>query len=97
MGKGMAHDGNNDVSKCGLACFFFEGKWLGLFCQPTNQQYCSLILNQHQPPTTSQSAILFSNNKSAPAIGHNQMNQANNKGVHALIYLSRGRMHGQVS
>ena len=38
-----------------------------LACQPTSQQYYSLILNQHQPPANSQSAILFSHNKSAPA------------------------------
>ena len=40
---------------------------LRLACQPTSQQYYSLILNQHQPPATSQSAVLFSHNKSAPA------------------------------
>ena len=43
-----------------------------LICQPTNQQYCFLILNQHQPLATSQSAILFSYNKSAPSINHSQ-------------------------
>ena len=45
-----------------------------LACQPTSQQYCSLILNQHQPPATSQSAVLFSHNKSALAISHSQAN-----------------------
>ena len=34
-----------------------------LTCQPTSQQYCYLILNQHQSPATSQSAVLFSYNK----------------------------------
>ena len=48
-----------------------------LACQPTSQQYCSLILNQHQPPATSQSTVLFSHNKSAPAISHSQANTAN--------------------
>ena len=48
-----------------------------LACQPTSQQYCSLILNQHQPPATSQSAVLFSHNKSAQAISYNQTNTAN--------------------
>jgi len=48
-----------------------------LACQPTSQQYCSLILNQHQPPATSQSAVLFSHNKLAPAISHSQANTAN--------------------
>ena len=38
-----------------------------LACQPTSQQYCFLILNQHQPLATSQSAVLFSRNKSTPA------------------------------
>ena len=47
-----------------------------LACQPTSQQYYSLILNQHQPPATSQSAVLFSHNKSAPAISHSQTNTA---------------------
>ena len=45
-----------------------------LACHPTSQQYCSLILNQHQPPATSQSALLFSRNKSAPVISHSQTN-----------------------
>ena len=45
-------------------------------CQPTSQQYCSLILNQHQPPATSQSAVLFSHNKSTPVISHSQANTA---------------------
>ena len=49
-----------------------------LACQPTSQQYCSLIPNQHQPPATSQSAVLFSHNKSAPAISHSQANTAYN-------------------
>jgi len=48
-----------------------------LACQPTSQQYCSLILNQHQPPATSQSAVLFSHNKLAPVISHSQANTAN--------------------
>ena len=48
-----------------------------LACQPTSQQYCSLILNQHQPPATSQSAVLFFHNKSAPAISHSQANTVN--------------------
>jgi len=47
-----------------------------LTCQPTSQQYCYLILNQHQPPATSQSAVLFSYNKSAPAINHSQAKTA---------------------
>ena len=47
-----------------------------LACQSTSQQYYSFILNQHQPPITSQSAVLFSHNKSAPAISHNQTNTA---------------------
>ena len=45
-------------------------------CQPTSQQYCSLILNQHQPSATSQSAVLLSHNKSAPAISHSPANTA---------------------
>ena len=45
--------------------------------QPTSQQYYPLILNQHQPPATNQSAVLFSHNKSAPAISHSQANTAN--------------------
>ena len=45
-----------------------------LACQPTNQQYCSLILNQHQPPATNQSAVLFSHNKSASTTSHSQAN-----------------------
>jgi len=48
-----------------------------LACQPTSQQYCSLILNQHQPPATSQSAVLFSHNKLAPAISHSQASTIN--------------------
>ena len=47
-----------------------------LACQPTSQQYCSFILNQHQPPATSQSAVMFSHNKSAPVISHSQTNTA---------------------
>ena len=47
-----------------------------LACQLTSQQYCSLILNQHQQPATSQSAVLFSHNKSASAINHSQTNTA---------------------
>jgi len=47
-----------------------------LACQPTSQQHCSLILNQHQPPAISQSAVLFSHNKSAPANSHSQANTA---------------------
>ena len=43
-------------------------RYVRLTCQPTSQQYCSLILNQHQPSTTSQSAVLFSHNKSTPSI-----------------------------
>jgi len=45
-----------------------------LACQPTSQQYCSLILNQHWPPAISQSAVLFSRNKLAPAISRSQTN-----------------------
>ena len=41
------------------------------------RQYCSLILNQHQPPATSQSVVLLSHNKSAPATSHSQANTAN--------------------
>ena len=37
-----------------------------LACQPTSQQYCSLIINSHQPPASSQLVVLFSHNKSAP-------------------------------
>ena len=47
-----------------------------LICQPTSQQYCSLRLNHHQPPATSQSAVLFSHNKSTSAISHSQTNTA---------------------
>ena len=47
-----------------------------LTCQPTNQQYYSLILNRHQPPATSQSAVLFSHNRSSPATSHSQANTA---------------------
>ena len=46
-------------------------------CQPTSQQYCSLILNQHQPPASSQSTVFFSHNKSAPTISHSQANTSN--------------------
>ena len=47
-----------------------------LACLTTNQQYCSLILNQHQPPATSQSAVLFSHNKLAPTTSHSPANTA---------------------
>jgi hypothetical protein len=47
-----------------------------LACQPTSQQYYSLVLNQHQPQANSQSTVLFSHNKSAPAISHSQANTA---------------------
>ena len=53
------------------------------FCQPTSQRYCSLILNQYQPPATSQLAILLSHNKSAPAISRSQANTAEEIGFHA--------------
>ena len=32
-----------------------------LACQPTSQQYCSLILNQHQPPVSQQYCSLLTN------------------------------------
>ena len=48
-----------------------------VFAWLVSQQYCSLILNQHQPPATSQSAILFSHNKSAPTTRHSQVNTVN--------------------
>ena len=59
------------MSKCieNIRCV----RWV---CQPTSQQYCSRILNQHRPPATSQSAIQFSHNKSAPVISHSQANTA---------------------
>ena len=55
----------------------FHHRFVRLACQPTSQQYYSLILNQQQPPATSQSAVLFSHNKSAPATSHIQVNTAN--------------------
>ena len=61
---------------CHAVKFFHYIRCVRLACQPTSQQYCSLILNQHQPSATSQSAILFSYNKSAPAISHSQANTA---------------------
>jgi len=45
-----------------------------LACQPTSQQYYSLVLNQYQLPATSQSTVLFSHNKSALVISHSQAN-----------------------
>ena len=51
-----------------------DSRFVRLACQSTSQQYCSLILIQHQPPATSQSAVLFSHNKSAPATSHSQAN-----------------------
>jgi len=57
-------------------CYHDNYRCVRLACQPTSQQYCSLILNQHQPPGTSQSAVLFSHNKSAPAISHSQAHTA---------------------
>jgi len=47
-----------------------------LTCQPTSQLCFSLTSNQHQPPTTSQSAVFFSHNKSAPATRHGTANNA---------------------
>jgi len=40
--------------------------------QPTSQQ-CSLTLNQHQPPVTSQPAVLFSNDISVPTTSQQNM------------------------
>jgi hypothetical protein len=45
-----------------------------LACQPTNQQYCSLILNQHQSVATNQSAVLLSHIQISTS--HNQINTA---------------------
>ena len=55
-----------------VLCFFQRLCCVRLACQPTSQQYCSLILNQHQPPAIIQSVVLFSHNKSAPVISHSQ-------------------------
>jgi len=52
----------------------FNDSLCSLGLSATSQQYCSLIINQHQPPVTNQSAVLFSHNKSAPAISHSQTN-----------------------
>ena len=52
----------------------YSNRCVRLACKPTSQQYCSLILNQHQPPATSQSAVLFSHNKSASPISYSQAN-----------------------
>jgi len=49
-------------------------RYVRLACQPTSQHYCSLILNEHQPPATSQSAVLLFHNKSTPATSHSQAN-----------------------
>ena len=43
-----------------------QARSVRLACQPTSQQYCSLMLNQHQPTTIRQLAVLSSYNKSAP-------------------------------
>ena len=51
--------------------------YVRLVSQPTSQQYCSLILNQHQPPATSQLIVLFSHKKSAPTTSHSQVNTTN--------------------
>ena len=53
-----------------------EPRSVRLVCQPTSQQYYSLVLNQHQASATSQSAVLFSYNKSTPATSHSQANIA---------------------
>ena len=59
---------------CVVVCSIYI-RCLRLACQPTSQQYCSLILiNQHQSPATGQLTVLFSHNKSAPAISHSQAN-----------------------
>ena len=50
-----------------------ENRCVPLACQPTSP----LILNQHQPPATNQSAVLSSYNKSAPTIRHSQANTTN--------------------
>jgi len=66
--------------------------------QLTSQQYCSLILNQHQPPATSRLAVLFFHNKSTPATSHSQANTTNIKSnerwakfvnkAHTKVYLA---------
>jgi len=61
-----------------------------LACQPTSKRYCSLILNQHQPPATSQLAVLFSHNKLAPTTSHSQANTVVLKkiSIFAFIHLN---------
>ena len=44
-----------------------------LACQLTKQQYCSLVLNQHQPPATSHQSQPSEHNKSL--FGFNSINQ----------------------
>ena len=72
-----------------------------LTCQPTNQQYYSLILNQHQPPAISQSTVLFSHNKSTPAINHSQANTTAWEGYFKRLFLLmeviNHRNHGLIS
>ena len=48
-----------------ILCDFYRS--VRLACQPTNQQYCSLILNQHQPPTSQQYCLLITNQHHPPA------------------------------
>jgi len=58
-----------------------------LACQPTSKRYCSLILNQHQPPATSQLAVLFSHNKLAPTTSHSQANTAVLKKISIFAFI----------
>jgi hypothetical protein len=69
----MAHDKKNRTKRPVNG----NNYCIRLACQPTSQQYCFLILNQHQPPVTNQSAVLFSHNKSSPAISYSQVNTVN--------------------
>ena len=68
-----------------------------LACQPTIQQYRSLILNQPQPLVTSQSAILFSHNKSVPATSHNQTNTVRGNQLQVADTIVHYRTKGEVS
>ena len=52
-----------------------------LACQPTSQQYCSLILNQHQSISS-----IVPHNKSSPAISHNLPEQVWWAGLVAVLY-----------
>ena len=81
------------------AAFFLFFSSVRLACQSTSQQYYSLILNQHQPPATSQSAVLFSHNKSATAISHSQANTVARVTISAsfCLFQSFGRSRFQYS